>query len=150
MNWILAGLVLLAAIGLIVVRWRTPAPPPDHHGSDPVIKLVNEVLADAVRSDATEIRVALTGTEGGAEVRYTVDGETRPATRTPAPLAAHVMRRLKILAGLDPLPTRGAEEGRFTLRFGDRKVTFTAEFREADPVDEVTLAIAYGDDLLPE
>ncbi len=155
MRAIFTGLLILAALVWIVVRWWPSVsrsvlvrgvyhhlPPVE---SSPVVALVNNILVDAVEQGASEIRIGPTGPDGEEEVSYMVDGEKRSVAIPPAVLAAHVVRRVKILAGVDPLPTKGVEESRFRLRMLRREVEITAEFREAKPVDEVRLSIALED-----
>ena len=155
MKAIFIGLIILAAVVWVVVR-RGPSASKSahlrgaHHDflpveSSPVVKLVNNILVDAVEQGASEIHIGPTGPDGEEEISYTVDGEKRSVVIPPAVLAAHVVRRVKVLAGVDPLPTKGVEESRFRLQMLRKEVEITAEFREAKPIDEVRLSIAIED-----
>jgi general secretion pathway protein E/type IV pilus assembly protein PilB len=87
-----------------------------------VVKLVNELLLDAVEQWASDIHLELE--EKGLTIRYRVDGLLR---LEPAPPAIHQLRaaivsRLKIMAGLNIAEKRLPQDGRIKLRLADRDI----------------------------
>ena len=155
MEAIFAGLLIFAVVAWLGARWwRSVSTPAHARGPDydvspvessPVVELVRDLLVHAVEQGASEIHIGPTGPDGEEEVSYTVDGEKRSFAIPPRVLASHVVRRVKILAGVDPLPTKGVEESSFQMRMLRKEVEITAEFREAKPVDEVRLSLAIED-----
>lgn len=83
-----------------------------------VVRFVHELLEEAVKRRASDLH--LEPTEKGLRVKLRVDGLL---TSVPVPddLALHkgtIAARLKVLAGMDPTPSRHPLEGR--LRYADR------------------------------
>ena len=76
----------------------------------PIVKLVNRVLADAVRLRASDIHVEVQ--RDSLRVRYRVDGMLRDVMTAPRRLAASVISRLKIISGLDIAERRVPQDGR--------------------------------------
>ncbi len=92
----------------------------DESGSASVIKLVNEILQEAVRQRASDIHFE--PTDRGLEVRYRVDGVLR---RQPAPeeihrLRAAILSRLKIMARLNIAEKRLPQDGRIPISVAGR------------------------------
>ena len=79
----------------------------------PIVKLVNILLADAIRNRASDIH--LEPESEGLRVRFRVDGLMREFTRLPKHLEAAVLSRIKILATLDIAERRRPQDGRFQL-----------------------------------
>ena len=130
MKAIFAGLLILAVVVWLVARWwpaRTlgadhDLPPVE---SSPVVELVRNILVTAVEQGASEIHIGPTGLDGEEEVSYTVDGEKRSVAIPPAVLAAHVVRRVKVLAGVDPLPTKGVAVATLAVGIGSIAAIFS-------------------------
>lgn len=89
---------------------------PDHDdgaaGADdaPTVRLVSMVLADAVRSGASDIH--LEPQRETLRVRYRVDGVLRDVMSVPRSAMASVVSRLKIVSGLDIAERRLPQDGR--------------------------------------
>ena len=86
----------------------------------PVVRLVDQLLADAVRLRASDLHV-----EPAPErlrVRFRVHGSLREGAAPPARLGPAVVSRIKILAGLDVAERRLPQDGRTRLRIGGRPV----------------------------
>ncbi len=86
-----------------------------------VIKLVNQVLLDAIRERATDIH--LEPFEDELRVRYRVDGVLREANVPPA--ARHfrfaIVSRIKIMASLDIAEKRLPQDGRAQVRLASEE-----------------------------
>ena len=79
----------------------------------PVVRLVNLLLSDAIRSRASDVH--LEPERDLLRVRFRVDGILREFTTLPKHLEAAVLSRLKILASLDIAERRRPQDGRFRI-----------------------------------
>jgi general secretion pathway protein E len=86
----------------------------------PVVRLVNQLLSDAVRMHASDIHVE--PYRDRLRVRFRVHGRLREIGAPPARLAAAVVSRIKILAKLDIAERRLPQDGRARLNLGNRRV----------------------------
>ena len=87
---------------------------------EPVIRLVNVTLLDALRAGASDVHVEPSATD--VRVRYRLDGVLREMTRVGRQYQAAVVSRIKIMAGLDIAERRTPQDGRIRLRLADRDV----------------------------
>jgi general secretion pathway protein E len=79
----------------------------------PFIRLVNQIIADAVEDKSSDIHIE-PGVDGVA-VRYRIDGHLRQAQLLPSGLRAAVTSRLKIMAKLDIAERRMPQDGRIKI-----------------------------------
>jgi general secretion pathway protein E len=86
----------------------------------PIIKLVNAVLTEALKSNASDIHFEIF--EGRSAVRMRVDGELRSTIELKRALHAAVISRLKVMAGLDIAEKRLPQDGRMSLKVAGRAV----------------------------
>lgn len=112
---------------IILNEWRSSE---DHRKSDqqeweaPVVRLVDMVLADAVRRGASDIHWEPENTY--VRLRYRIDGvmqQVRMLHRTHWPEISH---RLKIMAGMNIADTRSLQDGRFDRVIGGSSIDFRA------------------------
>jgi type II secretory ATPase GspE/PulE/Tfp pilus assembly ATPase PilB-like protein len=87
---------------------------------EPVIRLVNVTLLDALRAGASDVHVEPLADE--LRVRYRLDGVLREMTRIGRQYQAAVTSRIKIMAGLDIAERRRPQDGRIRLRLEGRDV----------------------------
>ncbi len=80
----------------------------------PVIKLVNYILTDAVKRDASDIH--LEPYEKEYRVRYRVDGVLEKVMQPPLKLRDAIISRIKIMAKLDISEKRLPQDGRIMIR----------------------------------
>ena len=87
----------------------------------PIIKLVNIILADAIRKGVSDIH--LEPYEGEVRIRFRIDGVLYTNMRPPLRLRDAVVSRLKIMASLDISERRLPQDGRIRIAIakGDRK-----------------------------
>ena len=86
-----------------------------HDSEDaPVIKIVNLILAQAVKEKASDIHVE--PFHNTLKLRYRIDGELIPAESPPKALQLAITSRIKILAGLNIAERRIPQDGRFRIR----------------------------------
>jgi len=76
----------------------------------PTVRLVNMVLADAVRMGASDIHIE--PQRDSLRIRYRVDGVLREVMSVPRSALASVVSRLKIVSGLDIGERRLPQDGR--------------------------------------
>lgn len=86
----------------------------------PVIKLVNQIIHQAVESGASDIHIE--PFEGVLKVRYRVDGLLREVDPPPVRSTAAVISRIKIMANLDIAERRLAQDGRFKVRVRGKEI----------------------------
>ena len=79
----------------------------------PTVKLVNQLLADAVRVGASDIHVEQQA--DGIWIRHRIDGVLRDVTRMPKSSAPALVSRLKIVAGMDIAQRRMPQDGRMKI-----------------------------------
>jgi type IV pilus assembly protein PilB len=80
----------------------------------PVIKIVNLILAQAVKEKASDIHIEPFHT--ALKLRYRIDGELIAAESPPKALQLAITSRIKILAGLNIAERRLPQDGRFRIR----------------------------------
>lgn len=103
-----------------------PPPPPDglidDHETSPVIRLVNSIIEEAIRSKASDIHFEPEASY--LRIRIRIDGllrQTRILHHSHWPAMAV---RLKVMAGMDIAESRSAQDGHFSLRAAGRNIDF--------------------------
>jgi len=86
----------------------------------PIIKLINALLSEAVKMQASDIHIE--SFEQNLVVRVRVDGVLRELLRPARKLAPLLVSRLKVMAKLDIAEKRLPQDGRISLRIGGRPV----------------------------
>jgi type IV pilus assembly protein PilB len=76
----------------------------------PIVKLVNRILVEAVRTRASDIHIECE--RDNIKVRYRIDGMLRDITNVPKRMATSVTSRIKIISGLDIAERRVPQDGR--------------------------------------
>ncbi len=82
----------------------------------PVVKLVNLILTDAVKKEASDIHVE--PYEKSFRVRYRIDGVLYEAMKPPMKLRNAIISRIKIMSELDIAERRLPQDGRIKLKMG--------------------------------
>lgn len=80
----------------------------------PVIKIVNLILAQAIKEKSSDIHIE--PFQNTLKLRYRVDGELILAESPPKALQLAITSRIKILAGLNIAERRIPQDGRFRIR----------------------------------
>ena len=86
----------------------------------PVIRLVNQIIMDAIRVHASDIHLEVYREE--LKVRYRIHGILREMTAPPARLAPALVSRVKILSRLDIAERRLPQDGRARFSVGGRSM----------------------------
>src|SRR5690606_19497439 len=88
--------------------------------SAPVIRLINAILAQAVREKASDIHIE--PFEDRVAVRFRVDGMLSEVLAPKASLAPVLVSRLKVMARLDIAEKRLPQDGRISVRLGGHAI----------------------------
>ena len=102
----------------------------------PVVKLVNMILAQAIRDRASDIHI--NPEEDLLRVRFRIDGILHEIFTPPKNLQAAVISRLKILAEIDIAENRIPQDGRFRILLDNREIDLRVS----------TLPTAYGENVV--
>ena len=86
----------------------------------PVVRTINAILLEALRERASDIHFE--PFESRSLVRFRIDGVLREVVEPPRALHAALVSRLKIMANLDIAEKRLPQDGRISLKLGDKPV----------------------------
>ena len=92
----------------------------DAENDAPVIRMINALLTQAVREQASDIHIEPFETR--SVVRFRVDGTLKDVVEPHRALHAAMVSRIKIMAELDIAEKRLPQDGRITLRIAGRPV----------------------------
>ncbi|HKK16360.1 MAG TPA: ATPase, T2SS/T4P/T4SS family [Gammaproteobacteria bacterium] len=90
--------------------------------SQPVVRLVNALLSDAVKRGASDIHFE--PEEGFLRFRYRIDGVLRQIRSIHKNYWSAIAVRLKVMASMDIAETRAPQDGRISLSLSGRIVDF--------------------------
>jgi len=90
--------------------------------SHPLIRLVDAILADAVKRDASDIH--LEPEAGFLRVRYRIDGVLRQVMALHRSYWPGMVVRLKVMAKMNIAETRAPQDGRIGLTLAGREIDF--------------------------
>ncbi|WP_370590860.1 type II secretion system ATPase GspE [Thiohalobacter sp. COW1] len=86
----------------------------------PIIRLINAILTEAVKENASDIHIETY--ENRLVVRFRVDGVLREVLQPQRVLAPLIVSRIKVMAKLDIAEKRLPQDGRISLRIAGRPV----------------------------
>jgi general secretion pathway protein E len=86
----------------------------------PIIRLLNALLTQAAKEGASDIHIE--PYERHSSVRFRIDGSLREVVQPHRGLHAALISRLKIMADLDIAEKRLPQDGRISLRLGQRAI----------------------------
>ncbi len=99
----------------------------------PVVRYVNLIILQALNERASDIHIEPTATN--LRVRFRIDGVLHDMTSAPKSIAQAVISRLKVIGDMNIAEHRLPQDGRTSIRMGDRDV----DLRMA------TLPVSYGE-----
>jgi type IV pilus assembly protein PilB len=105
----------------------------DETNEKPAVQLVNQILNQAVKVNASDVHVD--PQEKFTRIRFRIDGVLHEITQQPLKLHPTVSSRIKVMGGMDIAERRVPQDGRITLKVEDK----TVDIRVA------TLPSAYGE-----
>jgi len=86
----------------------------------PVVKLVNLIIADAIKERATDIHFEIF--DEGMVVRFRIDGVLQEMMRPPKASHPGIVSRVKIISKLNIAEKRLPQDGRFTIRTAEKEI----------------------------
>ncbi len=92
----------------------------DSEDDAPVIRLINGILQEAIRTRASDIHIE--PYENRLAVRFRIDGALRDMLNLSSKLSLVLVSRVKVMAQLDIAKKRVPQDGRFSLNLGQRSV----------------------------
>ncbi|MEO8508375.1 MAG: ATPase, T2SS/T4P/T4SS family, partial [Betaproteobacteria bacterium] len=105
----------------------------------PVIRMINALLLQALRERASDLHFEPYETR--SVVRFRVDGVLRDVIEPPRALHAALVSRLKIMASLDIAEKRLPQDGRISLKLGDKIVDVRVSTLPTGPGERVVLRL---------
>jgi general secretion pathway protein E len=105
----------------------------------PVIRMINALLLQALKERASDLHFEPYETR--SVVRFRIDGVLRDVIQPPRALHAALVSRLKIMASLDIAEKRLPQDGRITLRLGDKSVDVRVSTLPTGPGERVVLRL---------
>ena len=105
----------------------------------PVIKIVNLILAQAIKEKASDIH--LEPFQRMLKLRYRIDGELIAAESPPKALQLAITSRIKILAGLNIAERRVPQDGRFRIKVMGKEVDLRISILPTSHGEKVVIRI---------
>ena len=115
-----SGDALEDSLGHLLEDMPTAADLLDPQDDAPVIRLINGLIAEAVRSGASDIHIE--PYEQALVVRLRVDGVLREILNLSPRIAAMLVSRVKVMAKLDIAEKRLPQDGRISLALGGKSL----------------------------
>ncbi len=105
----------------------------------PIIKLINSLLTEAVKVDASDIHIETYETR--LVVRFRVDGVLKEVVSPRRVLAPLLVSRIKVMARLDIAEKRLPQDGRISVRVGGKEVDVRVSTIPASNGERVVLRL---------
>jgi general secretion pathway protein E len=105
----------------------------------PIIRLINAILTEAVREEASDIHIETF--EKRLSIRFRVDGVLREVVQPKRALAPLLVSRIKVMARLDIAEKRLPQDGRISLKVAGREVDLRVSTIPANHGERVVLRL---------
>ncbi len=92
----------------------------DDTSDAPIIKLVNHIISQSIKSRASDIHIE--PFQAGFKVRYRVDGILYDLLTPPKWIQAALISRIKVMAKMNIAEKRLPQDGRIEVRVGDQEI----------------------------
>jgi len=102
----------------------------------PVVKLVNQILVQAVNAGASDVHIS--PKRDTVQLRFRIDGQLHEMPSPPKNVFMSVISRLKLIANMDISVTRVPQDGRFSFHVQTKEVNVRAS----------TLPTIYGENMV--
>lgn len=89
-----------------------------------VVRLVTSIFANAIQERASDIHIS--PQHSAVQVRFRVDGKLHNMPAPPKHIFLAMVARIKILADMDITLSRVPQDGRFTMKMGNRMINVRA------------------------
>jgi len=107
--------------------------------SQPLVRLVDAILTDAVKSDASDIHFE--PEEGFLRIRYRIDGVLRQIRTLHRNFWSGIVVRLKVMGDMNIAETRAPQDGRISLTLMGRSIDFRVASQPTTHGENIVLRI---------
>ncbi|MBL8510011.1 MAG: Flp pilus assembly complex ATPase component TadA [Betaproteobacteria bacterium] len=107
--------------------------------SQPVVRLVDALLNDAVKRNASDIHFE--PEQGFLRIRYRIDGVLRQIRSLHKNYWSAMVVRLKVISGMNIAETRAPQDGRISLSLSGRQVDFRVSAQPTTHGENIVLRI---------
>ena len=90
----------------------------------PVVRMVNWIIAQAVRDGASDIHIS--PEKESVQLRYRIDGRLQEVSAPPYSMMLSIVSRVKILANMDIAVSMVPQDGRFTVKMENKEINIRA------------------------
>jgi type IV pilus assembly protein PilB len=111
----------------------------------PIIKLVQAMIAEAVRTRASDIHIE--PMKDRVQIRYRIDGECIVKDKIPLRMRGPLISRIKIMAGIDIAEKRLPQDGRIKMTIDKQQIDFRVSSLPAVHGESVVLRILRPDNV---
>lgn len=111
----------------------------DDEYSQPLVRLVDAILTDAVKREASDIH--FNPEEGFLRLRYRMDGVLSQIRSLHKDYWSAIAVRLKVMADLDIAETRSPQDGRISLKVAGRPIDFRVSVQPTTNGENIVLRI---------
>ena len=105
----------------------------------PIIRLINALLTQAIREEASDIH--LEAFDSRSIVRFRIDGLLRDVVEPQRGLHSALVSRIKVMSKLDIAEKRLPQDGRMSLRVGDRQIDVRVSVLPAQHGERIVLRL---------
>ena len=120
------------------IDWRSLAATSDEY-SQPVVRLIDAVLTDAVKRDASDVHFE--PEQNFLRIRYRIDGLLRQIRALHKPYWPAMAVRIKVMSNMNIAETRAPQDGRISLNISGRLVDFRVSAQPTIHGENVVLRI---------
>jgi len=107
--------------------------------SQPVVRLVDALLSDAVKQSASDIHFE--PEQGFLRIRYRIDGVLRQIRSLHKNYWSAMVVRLKVISGMNIAETRAPQDGRISLNLSGRGIDFRVSSQPTTHGENIVLRI---------
>lgn len=107
--------------------------------SQPLVRLVDAILADAVKREASDVHFEPEA--GFLRLRYRIDGVLNQVRSLHKDYWSAIAVRVKVMAGMNIAETRSPQDGRISLRVGSRTVDFRVSSQPTTHGENIVLRV---------
>jgi len=111
----------------------------DEIDEKPAVQLVNQVLNQAVRTNASDVHID--PQEKYTRVRFRIDGVLHEITQQPLKMHPTIASRIKVMGGMDIAERRIPQDGRITVRIEDKTVDIRVATLPSAHGEKITLRL---------
>lgn len=90
----------------------------------PVVRMVNWIIAQAVRDGASDVHIS--PEKESVQLRYRIDGRLQEVPAPPHSMMLSIVSRVKILAHMDIAISMIPQDGRFTVKLENKEINIRA------------------------